>query len=271
MNTILVPVDFSEASYNASDYAASFSNMHNYEMVLVHAFTNPSGIDEMPTGFVFEPGKELWSIKKDLLDEYIEIIRKKYTIRVKGIVREGNATPTILEVADDENAEIIIMGMKGKGKSNSLFGSNTTSVMSKSTVPVLLIPEVVKFKNMEVITLATDFDADTDYNDYSVLRKIAQKCSSFTQILNVRKKDSQLTADEITGKINTASAFENLECEFFEIKDDEVDEGIEDFLEDHPSDLLVMIARKRNLFQRIFGISHTKRMSYETEIPLLIL
>jgi hypothetical protein len=55
------------------------------------------------------------------------------------------------------------------------------------------------------------------------------------------------------------------------IKDDQVDEGIEDFLEDHPSDLLAMVARKRNLFKKIFKASHTRKMSYETEIPLLLL
>ena len=271
MKTIIVPVDFSDASYNASYYAASMANIYSCEMVLVHAFLNPSGIDEMPSGFVFQPGKELWEIKKYLLDEYVDILRKKYTIRVKGLVREGRATAAILDIANDEKADLIIMGMKGKGKSNSLFGSNTTSVMGKSSIPVLVLPENVAFKNIEVITLATNFDAETDYSDYSLLRKIAEKNDAFIQVVNVRKKDLELSADEITGKINTASAFEDLSCSFFTIKDDEVDDGIEDFLEDHTSDLLVMIARKRNLFQRIFSISHTKKMSYETEIPLLVL
>lgn len=271
MNTIIVPVDFSDASYNASYYAASLANINSCEIVLVHAFMNPSGIDEMPTGFVFQPGKELWEVKKGLLDEYVEVLRKKYTIRIKGLVREGMATPAILDIANDENADLIIMGMKGKGKSNSLFGSNTTSVMGKSAIPVLIIPENVEFRNIEVITLATDFDSETDFSDYSVLRDIARKHDSIMQVLNVRKNESEFSSSEITGKINAASAFEDFNCEFFTIKDDKVDDGIEDFLENHPSDMLVMIARKRNLFQRIFGISHTKRMSYETEIPLLIL
>ena len=187
MNKIIVPVDFSDASYNASYYAASLANMYSCEMVLVHAFVNPSGIDDMPSGFVFQPGKELWEVKKDLLDEYVDILSKKYTIRVKGLVREGRATPAILDIANDENADLIIMGMKGKGKSSSLFGSNTTSVMGKSTIPVLLIPEEVEFRNIEVITIATDFDAETDYSNYTLLRKIAEKNDAFIQILNVRK------------------------------------------------------------------------------------
>lgn len=97
------------------------------------------------------------------------------------------------------------------------------------------------------------------------------KNNAFIQILNVRKKETELSTDEMSGKVRTALAFKNLKHGFYMIKDDEVDEGIEDFLEDHPSDLLAMVARKRNLFERIFKASHTRKMSYETEIPLLVL
>lgn len=271
MNTIIMPVDFSDASYNAADYAASLSNIFDTSIILVHAYLNPSAIDEMPSHLLNQPEKELWKIKEDQLAEYVEILRKKYTIRITGIVREGMATPAILEMANMENASLIVMGMKGKGKSKSVFGSNTTSVMRKSSTPVLVIPEKVKFKNIEVITLASDFDAETALSNYSLLRTIALKNDAFIQIVNVRKKGSELSDDELTGQLNTTLAFEDLQHEFYMIKDDEVDEGIEDFLEDHHSDMLVMIARKRNLFERIFRTSHTRKMSYETEIPLLIL
>ncbi|MEO9052679.1 MAG: universal stress protein [Ginsengibacter sp.] len=271
MDTIIVPIDFSDASYNAANYAASLSNIFNTSIILIHAYMNPSAIDEMPTDLLNQPEKELREIKEDQLTEYVEILRKKYTIRIKGIVKEEMATPAILEVANNEVAGLIVMGMKGKGNSNSVFGSNTTSVMRKSSTPVLVIPEKVEFKNIEVITLASDFDTETELSNYSLLRKIALKNDAFIQIVNVRKKDSELSVDEVAGKLNTAIAFEDLKHQFYTINDDGVDEGIEDFLEAHPSDMLVMVARKRNLFERIFKVSHTKKMSYETEIPLLVL
>lgn len=271
MNNILVPLDFSDASYNAANYAALLSNIFNTNITLIHAYMNPSAIDNMHANLINQPEKELWEVKEDQLNEYIEILRKKYTIRIKGVVREGMATPAILDVANEEDSGLIVMGMKGKGKSNSVFGSNTTSVMRKSSIPVLVIPEKVEFKNIEAVTLASDFDAETELSDYSLLRKIAFKNDAFIQILNVRKKGSELSEDEEEAKLNTALALENLKHKFYMIKDDKVDEGIEDFLEDHPSDILVMVARKRSLFERLFRGSHTRKMSYETEIPLLVL
>lgn len=271
MKNIIVPVDFSDASYNAANYAAMMSNIFNTNLLLMHAYMNPSAIDDTPARLLNQPEKEFGEIKEIQLNEYVGILRKKYTTRIGGIVREGATTPAILDVSDSENADLIVMGMKGKNKSKSVFGSNTVLVMRRSSIPVLVIPEKVEFKNIEVITLASDFDAETELSNYSLLKKIALKNKAFIQILNVRKRGEQLSADEMSGKLNTALAFKNLEHKFYTIKDDEVDEGIEDFLEEHPSDLLAMVARKRNLFERVFKASHTRKMSYETEIPLLVL
>lgn len=271
MNNILVPIDFSDASYNAANYAASLSNIFNTNMTLIHVYSNPLAIDDMPATLLNKPEKELREIKEDQLNEYMEILRKKYTIRIEGVVREGMITPAILDLSNYGNAGLIVMGMKGKGKSKSLFGSNTTSVMRKSSIPVLVIPEKLVFKSIEVITLASDFDIEMESGNYSLIRTISLKNNAFVQILNVRKKDSKLSVKEEENKLNATLAFENLRHQFYLIKDDEVDEGIEDFLEGHPSDILAMVARKRNLFERIISGSQTRKMSYETKIPLLVL
>lgn len=271
MNNILMPLDFSDASFNAAKYAASLANIFNTTLILVHVYTNPIDIDEMPSGLLNQPNKELNEVKEDQLNEYIQILRKKYTGRIKGIIKEGLTTPAILNVAKNENVSLIVMGMKGKGKSKSVFGSNTTSVMRKSSLPVLIVPQKAEFKSIEVITLASDFDTKTGLSNYWSLRKIALKTNAFIQILNVRKITSKLSTIEEANKLHTALAFENLSPRFYMIKDENVGEGIEDFLKDNPSDILAMIARKRNLFGQIFEASHTRKMSYETEIPLLVL
>ncbi len=271
MNNILVPIDFSDASYNAADYAASLSNIFSADLILVHAYMNPLAIDQMTPSLLLQAGIELQKEKEKLLNEYVEILRKKYTVKIKGVVIESMAASAIQEVAKKENADVIVMGMKGEGKSRSIFGSTTTMVMRKSSIPVLVIPEKVEFKNIETITLASDFNAETEMSNYTLLKKIAEKNDAFIQILNVQKDEFTLSPDEISGKLNTALAFPELEYQFYTIEDDEVDEGIEDFLEDHPSEMLVMVSRKHNLFERVFGTIHTKEMSYETEIPLLIL
>lgn len=271
MKNILVAIDFSDASDNAANYAASLANVFNANLILVNAYINPLAIDEMPATAFIETEKDLQQIKEDLLKEDIEILRKKYAIKINGVVMEGNAPHIIQDAAKEYQADIIVMGMKDKGMSNSIFGSATTTIMRKSSIPVLVIPENAEYKSIDTITLASDFDDETELSNYNLLNQLAEKNNSFIQILNVRKKGSDLSSSEVTGKLNAAFAFPKLNHKFYTIEDDDIDDGIEDFLEEHPSDVLAMVARKHNFFERVFGAIHTKEMSRETEIPLLVL
>ena len=271
IKTILVAVDFSDASFNAANYAASMANIFNAELVLVHAYMNPMAIDQLRAELAGQLDKELSQVLEDFMKENVEILQKKYTVKIDSSVKEGPASSVIEECAKDNNASLVVMGMKGKGKSNSLFGSTTLAHIRKSGVPVLVIPEQATFKSIETITLASDFDEETGVGNYDLLKDIADKTKAYVQILNVRKKDLKLSPSEIAGKLNTSFAFNEINHNFFTVEDDEVDDGIDDFLEDYPSDMLVMLSRRHSFFTRVFGTIHTRKMIYETEIPLLIL
>jgi hypothetical protein len=71
--------------------------------------------------------------------------------------------------------------------------------------------------------------------------------------------------------MKTSLAFSSLHPEFHSVYDRNVEEGIHMFIEKNPTDVLVMVAHPHNLFERMFGTVHTKEMSYQTKIPLLIL
>ena len=268
---IIVAVDFSDASFNAANYAASMSNVFNAELVLVHAFMNPMAIDQMSAELSGQTDKELSDVLEEFMKQNVEILQKKFTVKIDSIVKEGLASIVLEQCVHQTNVDLVVMGMKGKGKSNSLFGSTTLTHIRKSKVPVLVIPEKAEFKSIETITLASDFDEETELANYKLLKTIAEKNNAFVQILNVRKKEMNLSASEIAGKLNTSIAFTELQHKFFTVEDNEVDDGIEDFLEDNPSDMLVMLSRRHNFFKRIFGTIHTRKMLYETEIPLLVL
>ena len=51
---------------------------------------------------------------------------------------------------------------------------------------------------------------------------------------------------------------------------DNIEEGINKFVEKHSTDLLVMVARKHSFIKDAFEGSHTKKMTLQTNKPLLI-
>ncbi len=268
---IIVAVDFSDASFNAANYAASMSNIFNAELVLVHAFMNPMAIDQMSPELSGQTNKELSDVLKDFMKQNVEILQKKFTVKIDSVVKEGPASVVLDQCVREKNADLVVMGMKGKGKSNSLFGSTTLTHIRKSKVPVLVIPQKAEYKSIETITLASDFDEETELANYNLLKTIVKKNNAFLQIVNVRKKAIKLSPSEIAGKLHTGNIFNEYPHKFFTVEDDAVNNGIEDFLQKNPSNMLVMLSRRHNFFKRIFGTIHTRKMMHETEIPLLVL
>jgi hypothetical protein len=56
--------------------------------------------------------------------------------------------------------------------------------------------------------------------------------------------------------------FSGVPHQFQIVNDSQVKHGIEAYLQEHPTDLLVMVTRERGFWERIFGKSHTKQMVY---------
>lgn len=271
MKNILVPIDFSKASLNAAKYAVSFAEALSANLHLLNVVPAPVVIDDSILASVLITQAELSENNHRLMKEEVDSLSKKANVEIKSIVAEGLPSDVITEVAKELKAELIIMGMKGKGKSNSVFGSTATAVIRKSGFPVLVIPENGDYQPIRNITFASDFDPDVESDSYDLLIKLAQKLNIPVYVLNVQKKNCALGAERTIGKMKTSLAFSSLHPEFHSVYDRNVEEGIHMFIEKNPTDVLVMVAHPHNLFERMFGTVHTKEMSYQTKIPLLIL
>ncbi len=271
MKNILVPIDFSDASFNAISYAAFLANAFDSYILLVHVYSGTSAFEKQNGAKVYESGKKLEAANEKFLKKEIDEIARKFTVKIKGIVRKGNPVNIITEVAKENHSDLIIMGMKGKGESNSIFGSTTTAMIDKTYIPLLVVPKKASYKNIDAITLASDFKDEQLLSHFKLLEQFITKFNPFIHILNVQKKTSNLTAEMIAGKMGTGLTWDKYNHSFNIVEKDDIEEGISKFLEKHPTDLLVMVARKHNFIKKAFGISHTKKMTVHTKSPLLVL
>lgn len=133
-DSILVPVDFSEHSRHALETAFSLlaDDGTLYLMHVVHSPAHPS-IYPKP----FTPDKadaELTSSAQAQLDNWID------GRRAQSLIRVGDPSHRILEVRDEREAELIVMGTRGlSGLSHLLLGSVTDRVVRRSPVAVLTV------------------------------------------------------------------------------------------------------------------------------------
>lgn len=271
MKNILVPIDFSAASHNAAKYAVSLAEVFNSKVIFLNVVPDTLIIDEEAAEATISLHQDLIVNNKELMTKEVKTFSKNHKVKMQGYNEEGSPSDIILEMGNEEMPDMIIMGMKGKGKSHSVFGSTVTAIVRKSSIPVLVIPENATYQSIDTITFATDFDSGTGSESYSLMMEIAEKYSAFIQILNVQKIGKHMSDSEFIGKMGTHHSFESMRHSFNTIADANVIEGINKFTKEKPCEILVMIAHKHSFFERMLGKVYTKKMSYETRIPLLVL
>lgn len=273
MEKILVAIDFSKASQNALSYASYLANAFHGKLVVVHAFADTDAIDDIPIPEVevYDSNYDLEQANLKYLKKEMKEMVKKFTVPIQTYIRSGRPENIVNKIAMDEKASLIVMGMKGRGESNSIFGSTTISMIGKTKLPILVVPQKAEYRPIENIAVATDVLEKVPVSSYALLNELAEKFDSFLHILNVQKRKSKLTAESVAGKMRTGLMWDKYNHNFTIIQDDDVEEGIHKYLKKQPVELLAMIAQKQNLLERIFGKSYTRSMTKQTEVPLLVL
>lgn len=75
------------------------------------------------------------------LKEALEIV-KQSGLEADGIVEEGEPSNKIVEVAQREKVDMIIMGYRGLSKLKRIFlGSVSQGVLEQSTIPVVIVKQ----------------------------------------------------------------------------------------------------------------------------------
>ncbi len=137
---ILCAVDLSSHSKTIADYATTFAKLTGAEVLVV--YTAPSLSQYV--GFHVPPNTienfvgEIVSGAEKSMDGFIA--ENFPGIVAKGHVLVGYAAEEIVEKAEEEKVDLIIMGTHGrKGLDRMLFGSVAESVVKNARQPVLTI------------------------------------------------------------------------------------------------------------------------------------
>ena len=140
--TILCPLDFSDASIRALEYALSLAQEADARLILLHVIESllaEGGASEMHRVSVAEFYRNL---EGDATAQLKSVVPEQARVWCKPEERvtRGRAYREILKIAKVEGAELIVMGVQGKGALTRLvFGSTTHHVIQEAGCPVLTI------------------------------------------------------------------------------------------------------------------------------------
>jgi nucleotide-binding universal stress UspA family protein len=140
---ILCPVDFSDASLSALEYAMDIAQEANAQLTVVHVINVPP---ELRAHYPASGDFNVDDIRRAAQAECLRHLRSLIpeSVRtycgVETVVQEGAAYGQILRVAAEHKSDLIVMGVHGRGAMDlMLFGSNTARVIRAATCPVLVV------------------------------------------------------------------------------------------------------------------------------------
>jgi len=154
INKILVPVDFSDYSKSSLKYAVNFSKYFKAEMILIYVVEPVIYPPDFSMGQIAIPSvNSEWDQRAR--EELDKLAKSEIPgdVKVKTIIKTGKPFLEIIETAEEEDIDLIIIATHGhSGVEHILFGSTAEKVVRKAPCPVLTLREPVKgFKYKDVM------------------------------------------------------------------------------------------------------------------------
>jgi universal stress protein A len=140
INTILFPTDFSEPAEKAFEYAVSLATFHEAKLALLHVVDQLHGQTyyEVLALTPMEIAERMTRRAHEDLQNLVA--RVKEPVIATEAVREGKTWVEICEAAEEESADIIVIGSHGRtGLAHVLLGSVAETVVRHSRCPVLVV------------------------------------------------------------------------------------------------------------------------------------
>lgn len=146
---ILLPIDGSEASKRAADHGIRLAKLAGAETVALYVIPSPSPGDiwDVWTPSEGEEAKRF----REKFENNLRCIAERYLLDVKNMadrngvnceclsVREDFPSDGIIKIAAEKGCDLIVMASHSRGGIGAIIGSVTLKVLSKSTIPVLVL------------------------------------------------------------------------------------------------------------------------------------
>ena len=139
---ILCPVDFSESSSRALQYAVSLAEESDGWLVVLHVVAHEF---ELKAGTDYDAGMTVKNFLEErehaLLGGLQEVVAGAPDfLRMETLMTHGKPWREVLRVAAERDSDLIVMGVQGRGAVDlMLFGSTTQHVVREASCPVLTL------------------------------------------------------------------------------------------------------------------------------------
>ncbi len=274
---ILCPVDFSEQSLNALEFASKIAEKHQGNLTLMHVYAK-----EALKKFLERENRNLDKSGDDsFMMNSSETILKDLTDTINGLQRNhrsnyyftiGSVKDNIIDYANKHSYDLVVMGTDGISDAFEKFtGSTTLQITDNINCPMLCIPTGTGYRDFEKIVYASDYQQE----DKEALKSLITFTKPFDPaitVLHLYKKDTSFEEAHYKRFVEEIkSYFPAYPLEFVDKQiQGDVYLGIHEFMLQNEADLLGLFHHHKNIFQKLFETSTTEEVTYAANYPVII-
>lgn len=264
MNTLVALTDFTPAADNAALFAARLAHSLGAELVLLHVYQLPISMNDMP---ILPVSAEELRNNSDtgLLRTREELLRQVPGLAIRIESRLGEVNDEINQYCKEVPVIALVMGTHHyTGLEKILFGNTAISIIRHCHYPVITVPETFQGTGVHRIVFATDLDP-LDASVIEKIRSIVQQLRAELHVVHVIASEEDAPVDHFL------EPFRDLNPHFRIVHNDDVTEGLQEYMERTHCDLLIALPHKHNLLDAFLFKLHTKEFVEHVDRPLLFI
>ncbi|PKA84492.1 nucleotide-binding universal stress UspA family protein [Ulvibacter sp. MAR_2010_11] len=276
MRKIIIPTDFSESAMTAIRYAMELFKYEKSEMIIMNAFADDvyENTMEMDREF-FEEYKQKTkeaterALQKIVAEMLAISFNPKHTYNY--VASFGSLVDEVNDLVDKHNADVVVMGTKGKSNREQVtFGSQTLQVIKYVKCPVLAVPVGYKGYPLKNILFPTDYMLPVGRRELKLVSTLAARFVSRIQFLHISDV-SNLSHRQMDNKIFLSKCFEDNQVSHKKSAGNDITQIINKTIKEASTDMLVMVNHRHSYLENIFYQSTIEKIGLEINIPFLVL
>lgn len=274
MKKLLCPIDFSEVSLNALEFAVAIGEKEHSAITLLNIFS-PADFDKiLDKDHIKEEYNKLQEIaeaKLKAISEEIMLLSSSNLTSCKYLLKSGKIVDVLAQLADEEKYELIVMGTTGHSAyERKYLGGKAEKIIHATHCSVMCVPQDQTFHGINHIVYATDYQEEDKLAIQQILA-MASVLKAKVTILHVSHHNDTIDKamyeefkDELKHFIyNTEVVFERVVFKH-------VARGLDAYMKNVQADLLVLLNKKLNFLKSLFHRSLIDHLDNFTDYPLMI-
>jgi nucleotide-binding universal stress UspA family protein len=267
IETILIPIDFSDQSMIAIEQSYNIAKCFNARITLLHVITSRLKIDES-SDIVTDQLDDI----TDKLNKISNNITEESGIPCSFTIEKGRVVPAIIDVAKNISARFIIIGSQKLS-----IGAITMRIIKEAPCPVISIKGKFHRKGCKRIILPLDLTKTTT-RKVRMTSELANFFNANVNVVSANSPSKDLKLTKLSMKIEQVRDYfvsNNVACttKLLDVgtKIEHISNNLLDYSDDMEGDLIVIMIQQENQFkEKIIG-SLARKIILGSNIPVLCL